>query len=990
MPILLSLFAVAAATAQEKKPLTFADLMRFRTIQGPVIADDGSWIAYALKPDRGDAVVVARATEGEDHYVIERGKGPQVTRDGRFVAALVEPSLEALEKAAAEKDEAKKPKNGLALVATAGGEEVRWQRVDSFAFSDDGRWLAVHHLKDEKPAAGAEQAETPPAAGAEQEETSSAEGAAAGETPPTGTAGEPPAQPAGETTAEPPVEPAVEPASEPPAGAAGEAEKEDEKGGKDERLGATLVLRHLDDGSEIALPYVTAYAFDRGSRYLAYAVAAPGGEGNGLFVRALTDDGSPELEVTAAAGGRYTHLVWAEEASRLGFVAAIDDEDGEPGDGTLWLWDGEARQGRAAATSEAAPEGWFIPSTNDLVWSKDGARLFFGYKPRDEKVKKKDKKTNGDDKPFDPYDLDAILDQRGVDVWHTDDPRIIPNQKKEWEEREKDRTYRAVYHVADDRAVPLADRVMRQVDVADNPRATIAYADVPYLKEITWDGWYRDVYWLPLDGGERRLIAERLRQDEPSLSPDGRFVAYYLEPHWYLYDADAGTSRNLTATLEVSFANEDHDYPQPAPSYGVADWLEDGSAVLIYDKYDVWSFPTGGGEPARLTGGLGRSQETVFRLVDLDPDRDFIRAGETLLLLGYRDKKKNDGFWQATAGEVGVRPLIEEEKRFRVVAKAEEADRLLYTRESYEEFPDLWIADSSLAGRRKLSDANPQIADYAWGKAELVEWLSADGVPLQGVLIKPGNYRPGERYPVLVYFYRFFSQRLHQFNEPVVNHRPSFPLYAGNGYAIFLPDVRFEIGRPGLAAVKCLVPGVQKLIEMGIADPDRIGLHGHSWSGYQTAFVVTQTNLFRAAVAGAPVSNMTSAYGGIRWGSGLARQFQYERSQSRLGVSLWQGRDRYVENSPLFYADRIETPLLLMFGDEDEAVPWYQGIELYLALRRLGKEAVFLQYRGEGHHPKTYANKLDYAIKMKEFFDHHLLDAPAPAWWRDGVPYRGE
>jgi dipeptidyl aminopeptidase/acylaminoacyl peptidase len=214
-------------------------------------------------------------------------------------------------------------------------------------------------------------------------------------------------------------------------------------------------------------------------------------------------------------------------------------------------------------------------------------------------------------------------------------------------------------------------------------------------------------------------------------------------------------------------------------------------------------------------------------------------------------------------------------------------------------------------------------------------------------------------------------------------------VYASDGYVVFLPDVRFEVGRPGISSMKSVVPGLKKLVEMGLADPSALGLHGHSWSGYTTAYIVTQTNIFAAAVAGAPVSNMTSAYGGIRWGTGLARQFQYEAGQSRLSGSLWEARPDYIENSPLFYADRVETPLVLMHGDEDEAVPWYQSIEFYLALRRTGKHAVFLQYRGEPHHPQKYPNKLDYSIKMKEFFDHHLKGAPAPDWWSKGVPYSG-
>jgi len=180
---------------------------------------------------------------------------------------------------------------------------------------------------------------------------------------------------------------------------------------------------------------------------------------------------------------------------------------------------------------------------------------------------------------------------------------------------------------------------------------------------------------------------------------------------------------------------------------------------------------------------------------------------------------------------------------------------------------------------------------------------------------------------------------------------------------------------------------VQKLIEMGVADPKAIALHGHSWGGYETAFMVTQTNLFACAIAGAPVSNMTSAYSGIRLESGLARQFQYEEEQSRIGGSLWEYPERYIENSPVFFADKINTPLLIEFGDEDGAVPWEQGIELYLAMRRLGKECVMLEYRGEPHHLKKYPNKLDYSVKFKEFLDHYLKGAPAPEWLAKGVPY---
>ncbi len=914
LAILLALLAASAAAAQEKRTLTFTDLMKIRQIEQPSISADGRWVAFTAEPDRGDPEVVVRSTDAATpRYTVSPGSDPVISRDGGYVAVRVGPTLEQRE--TMDRDEL--PNRAMALLSTADGTVVHVEDVQSFAFSADGSWLAYHRFAPDEEQSG------------------------------------------------------------------GEATESEEPGG-DREIGTALVLRELDSGVETEIAELRDYLFDEEGRYLAYSVASADSVRDGLYVRDLRS--GAERSVHAAPFGHYDGLAWAESSPDLAFVASREDEDGEPGHGTVMVWDGSATF--TLVGEEDAPEGWFIPAGTRLTWSEDARRLFFGWRPlRPDEVEEAEETSTPESEAFDPYDVDAILADRGVDVWHWLDPRIMPQQKVMWD-REKDRTYAAVHHVDLDRTVSLADPDVPDLTVPSAGNVALARSDVPYRREATWTGGRSDAYVVDLATGEQRLFAEAL-DGRPSLSPEGRYAAYYTDGDYYLYDVGAGTTRNLTRGMGVPMANEDHDYPSPPPGYGIAGWLEDDAAVLVYDRFDVWVLPTAGGRPWSLTDGAGRPEHRIFRIVDTDPDREAIGRNEELLLSSYHDLRKSFGFYRARADRPGVRRLLEEDKRFRFLDKADDAEVFLYTREAYDQFPDLWVADTGFGGARRVTDVNPQIEEFAWGTAELTEWRSLDGRATQGVVIKPGNYEPGKRYPVLVYYYRFFSQRLHEFNDPSINHRPSFPIYASDGYVVFLPDVRFEVGRPGFASTKSVVPGVQHLIDIGLADPDAISLHGHSWSGYQTAFIVTQTDIFTTAIAGAPVGNMTSAYSGIRLGSGLARQFQYEQGQSRLSGSLWEARDEYIDNSPVFFADRVNTPLLILHGDVDDAVPWEQSIELYLALRRLNKEAVFLQYRDEPHHPQTYANKLDWAMKMKEWNDHYLKGGPAPEWIEKGVPYKG-
>jgi dipeptidyl aminopeptidase/acylaminoacyl peptidase len=432
-----------------------------------------------------------------------------------------------------------------------------------------------------------------------------------------------------------------------------------------------------------------------------------------------------------------------------------------------------------------------------------------------------------------------------------------------------------------------------------------------------------------------------------------------------------------------------HDEPDSPGAHGHAGWTDGDKDFLIYDRYDIWrTDPDGKSPPVNITEGMGRKNDIRFRYVRLDPEERARNAKTDWLLSAFHLTTKAEGFYRdRLEGNREPQRLMEQNKNFGNPAKAKNADVFLYTKSSFAECSDLWITDPDFKNSRRITDINPQQKDYLWGTSELVSWTSLDGVSLQGILCKPENFDPAKKYPMIVFFYEKMSDQLHTYWTPspgrsVIN----MSFYTSRGYLIFMPDIPYKIGYPGESAYNAIVPGVTHLIEQGYVDKQRLGIIGHSWSGYQTAYMLTRTNLFRAAEAGATVSNMTSAYGGIRWESGVSRMMQYEKGQSRIGGSLWEYPLRYIENSPIFWADKIQTPLLMMHNDSDGAVHWYQGIELFVTLRRLNKPVWMITYNGEDHNLKQYVNRKDWTLRLQQFFDHYLKDAPAPIWLEKGIP----
>ncbi|MBC7125291.1 MAG: S9 family peptidase, partial [Bacteroidales bacterium] len=336
--------------------------------------------------------------------------------------------------------------------------------------------------------------------------------------------------------------------------------------------------------------------------------------------------------------------------------------------------------------------------------------------------------------------------------------------------------------------------------------------------------------------------------------------------------------------------------------------------------------------------------------------------------------------------QTGVDQKFLTNHKYRYLSKAKNSNALIWQRESFNEYRDLWIGSMNFLAQTKISNANPELNNFRLGTVKLYKWIDFNRDSVEGLLYLPDDFDPNRKYPMMVYFYQTHTENLFNFYDPKPSRSVISPsMFVSNGYIVFMPNIKYQIGYPGRSAYDAVISGTMSLIKEGFVDKDRIGVQGQSWGGYQVAYLITQTNLFKAASAGAPVSNMTSAYGGIRWESGMARMFQYEHTQSRIGGTLWDKPLHFIENSPLFYAPRVNTPLLIRHDDADGAVPWYQGIELFLALRRLGKPVWLINYNNDYHNLTRYPNRVDWSIRMQQFFDYYLKDAPMPMWM-NGLP----
>jgi dipeptidyl aminopeptidase/acylaminoacyl peptidase len=643
----------------------------------------------------------------------------------------------------------------------------------------------------------------------------------------------------------------------------------------------------------------------------------------------------------------------------------------------LYFWNKTKSAAVKIADTTSLIKDW-SPSINSKPrFSKDGSKLYFGIAPKP--VQK-------------PKDTLLAEEKYHVDIWNYQDLSLQPQQKIR-ARNEKRRTYLVQYDIADNKLTQLADTTLRIVRPAREGSSHFALGidDLKYAREQSWDGWYSDYYAINIHDGSRELVLEH-QQSYASISPFGNYIIYFnnTDKNWYVYDIKARKHINLTKDLKVKFYDELHDTPNPPSPYGLDGWYDNDKYVVVKDRYDLWRLdPSGRTEPLNITAGYGRKNTIRFNSITFDSDEhEYYNEENPHYLRSFNEKTKDAGYYRISLNaKEEPEMLIQSAHHYYYPVKAKEANAVIFRRSSFQEYPDLYFTNTEFKNPIKISNTNPQQSEYLWGSVELTNFKALDGQDLQGLIYKPENFDSTKKYPVIVYFYERYSDDIHRHYIPKPSHSiVNFTEYTSNGYIVFIPDITYKTGHPAKSAYNAIVGGTEFLKKFNWVDSKHIGIQGQSWGGYQVAMLVTMTDIYACAEAGAPVSNMISAYGGIRWGSGMSRAFQYERTQSRIGVSPWDSLDLYIENSPIFFAPKVNTPLLIMHNDKDGAVPWYQGIEYFNALRRLDKKVWMLSYNNDDHNLMKWPNRVDLSIRMMQFFDHYLKDKPMPEWMSIGLP----
>ena len=749
-------------------------------------------------------------------------------------------------------------------------------------------------------------------------------------------------------------------------------------GSNNEAPGHDLVVRDLGTGEDVNFGNVGAFAWQEGGPLLAMTVDAAGKAGNGVRV---WNPATGSLRVLDSAPADYRGLRWRPESADLVVLRSFESDDHQDDSHLILAW--RDLDGRTRAYSfdqrerQDFPADTRVDQRRELDFSDSGDAIFFGVRAWE--------LADADGQEPSPRNREND-DAPDVEVWHSQDVDIIPRQKIT-AERDRRRSHLAVWHLGDDRFVQLGVPELDSVQRVGGDHIAIGIDETPHERDRMFGPRFTNVYVIDTRTGDRHRAIERVEYFFGA-SPEGRYLLYLRDDHYHAYDIRRDRHVDMTSSVPTEFVNHEADLTvAQKPPFGIAAWTRGDRSVVIHDRYDAWEVRPDGSGGRRLTDGY--TDETSYRYLRTGWDerqRAIDPRAPAYYNITGRWSKKN-GYAVAPRLDRPADRAVWLDASVGRLARADEADVFIYTVESFDVSPDYFFTRGRLAEGSRVTRTNPFQDDYLWGRAELIEFENEHGRRLQGALFYPADYEPGRQYPMITYVYESRSWAVHSYVVPSERSAYNTSVWTSQGYFVFQPDVVFRERQPGVSAAEAIVPAVQKVLETGMIDPDRLGLIGHSWGGYQAAFVPTQTDMFAASVAGAPLTELISMYLSIYWNTGDTDARIFEISQGRMEVPPWEDLDAYMANSPVFHIESLNTPMLVAFGDEDGAVDWHQGIVLYNAARRAAKDMVLLVYPGENHSLARRGNQIDYHRRVNEWFAHYLKGEPAPAWISTGVPY---
>ncbi|QEC45408.1 alpha/beta hydrolase family protein [Pseudobacter ginsenosidimutans] len=962
-PLLLSALLLATMAQAQKKPLDHSVYDGWQAIGERSISNNGKYVAYTINPQEGDGTLVIQATDNSFKKEFARGANAVITPDNRFVIFRLKPFFKDLREARIKKKKPDEmPKDTLVIFEFGKDSIFRVPRVKGFKTPEKGTGQWVAYLM-EKALPG------PPKVPAKPDSLTQLSNL--------------------EKMADSLIrvsdslrKKAVE-ARTKGLSILQPAKKEGKPGPKNDdpvEEGTELVLKNLYTGEERKYTLVSDYDFSEKGNVLLVETTRKNNDSLTQSLILWTSLPSGKTDTVMRKFNDARNFSFDKEGTQLAFTAERDSvAKALVKFHRLWYYKAgdDSAHMRADRNTPGIAKGLTVSDSYTPQFSKDGQKLYFGLLP----IRK-------------PKDTSLVdFETARLDIWNYKDDYLQPQQLLNLQSDLR-RSYLAVFNNPDAKnAVQLGADDAENVFTANEGNAdfVLAFSSKGNRVASQWQGFsYNNAFLISTADASRKLVKEKKRGGF-STSPSARFVAWYdpEKKNYFAYEVATGQTRDLTSKITTTrFWDDEDDHPDDPGNFGFAKWLENDEAVLIYDRYDIWQIdPTGKAAPVNITNGFGKKNKIELRILTTDREARFVKLNEQLLFEAFDHTSKYGGYFTKKL-DVHGDPVKLYMGPYGMVfsAKAKDAEIYMLGMMDIREPMNLNVS-SDLQNFTKLSDINPQQKDYNWLTVELMKWKMFDGKESEGLLFKPENFDPKKKYPVIFYFYERNADNLYNYRAPapsasVVN----IPYFVSNGYLVFDPNIWYKNGQPGESAYNSVVSAAKMLARLPFVDSTKMAIQGQSWGGYQVAYLVTRTNMFAAAGAGAPVANMTSAYGGIRWGSGLNRQFQYERTQSRIGATLWQRQDLYIKNSPLFTANKVNTPLLIMHNDMDGAVPWYQGIEYFTALRRLGKKVWMLQYNGEDHNLVERRNRKDLSIRLGQFFDHYLKGAPAPKWMTEGVP----